>query len=59
MNKKIALVKKQVVGVAARAARSMTNETNSAGWPPFCTGIFHQPKRPVRQGAEKSASAKK
>lgn len=24
-------------------------EKNSFGWPPECTGIIHQPKRPVRQ----------
>ncbi|MGB8455942.1 MAG: cyclic lactone autoinducer peptide [Anaerocolumna sp.] len=44
-NKKTA--KQIAIGIAARAARSVTSETNDVGWPPVCMGIFHQPKRPT------------
>ena len=34
-------VKKQVLKAVEAVARSTASE-----WPPYCAGIFHQPKRP-------------
>ena len=37
-------IKKQVLKTVAVMAKHVANE-----WPPFCAGIFHQPKRPKRK----------
>lgn len=42
------IVKKRLVGVMAKVARDITNETSASGWPPVCMGILYQPKRPVK-----------
>lgn len=42
------IVKKRLVGAMARVARSVTQETNSFGWPPVCMGILYQPKRFIK-----------
>jgi len=35
-------ISKQALRVVERVTRKTVNE-----WPPLCTGIYHQPKRPV------------
>ena len=35
-------INKQVLKAIERVTRGP-----ACGWPPFCSGIFHQPKRPV------------
>lgn len=37
--------KKEALKLIERIARIKVEE-NSYRWPPICTGIFHQPKRP-------------
>lgn len=41
-------VKKHVLKAIEVVARSTVSE-----WPPFCAGIFHQPKRPAQQKKDK------
>jgi cyclic lactone autoinducer peptide len=41
-------INKKVLGVIAQVARNeIRNNVNSTF--PFCNGIFHQPKRPVKK----------
>lgn len=48
MSDKKNIVKKEVIGVMAKMARSVVDETNNFGWPPACIGILYQPKRPTK-----------
>lgn len=41
-------VNKKVLEVVERVVRYEVAQ-KSKTWPPFCTGIFHQPKRPIVQ----------
>lgn len=39
--------KKEALRLVERIARVKVEE-NSYRWPPICTGILHQPKRPIQ-----------
>ena len=41
-------IRKAIIGIMSRAARSVSNEPNEFGWPPVCMGILYQPKRPMK-----------
>ncbi len=47
MNESVKIVQKKLIGLAAYAARYVSKDTNSMGWPPVCMGILYQPKRPL------------
>ena len=40
-------VTKELLKVVEKVARVEVEKTIS-GWPPLCTGIYHQPKRPQK-----------
>ena len=45
---KMKKVNKKILKVVERVVRHEVEQKRKT-WPPFCTGIFHQPKRPVSQ----------
>lgn len=46
--------KEKMVKLAARAARRVIGEVeNTIDGPPYCSAFLYQPKRPVKQSADK------